>query len=126
CRREHTEGYSVSPRGARPRSFIASTPVVEGLVPPPRMVRRRSSVSRSFVLGGVAALGCLRALHVDSCSAPSREAAMEELGVWLRGVFAASGEGAVAVSDVDGFVVGDVVGQAVPEEFEPAVAQGAQ
>src|ERR1700753_4407966 len=35
-------------------------------------------------------------------------------------------EGAVAVGDVDGFLVGGVPGQAVPEDLEPAVAQGAQ
>src|SRR5207237_3040514 len=74
----------------------------------------------------VAARRCLWALHVDSSSAPSQVSAMEEgTGVWLRGV-AGAGEGAVAVGDVDGFVVGDVAGQAVPEDLEPAVAQGAQ
>ena len=35
-------------------------------------------------------------------------------------------EGAVAVGDVDGFVVGHALGQAVPEDLQPAVAQGAQ
>jgi hypothetical protein len=35
-------------------------------------------------------------------------------------------QGAVAVGDMDGFVVEQTVGQAVPEDLEPAVAEGAQ
>src|SRR6266566_9858986 len=36
------------------------------------------------------------------------------------------GEGPVAVGGVDGLVVGHVVGEAVPEHLEPAVAGGSQ
>ena len=35
-------------------------------------------------------------------------------------------EGSVAVGDVHGFVVEHVLGQAVPEHFDPAVAEGAE
>src|SRR5207244_9483452 len=105
-----------------PMRHPLSTSVVDAL-PPPGMVRRRSSVSTSFVLVRAAARRCLRALHVDSSSAPARlAAAAAGTGARLRGVFG-SAQGAVAVGDVDGFVVGDVVAQAVPEDLEPAVAQ---
>src|SRR5207253_5205263 len=46
--------------------------------------------------------------------------------VWLRRSGRYRAEGPVAVGDVDGLVVGHVVGEAVPEDFEPAVAEGAQ
>jgi len=35
-------------------------------------------------------------------------------------------EGAAAVGDVGGLVVGHALGEAVPEDFQPAVAEGAQ
>jgi hypothetical protein len=46
--------------------------------------------------------------------------------VWLRRSGRYRAEGPVAVGDVDGLVVGHVVGEAVPQDFEPAVAEGSQ
>src|SRR5690606_2088769 len=51
-------------------------------------------------------------------STPGSGSECGRLGGWA--------EGPVAVGDVDVLVVGDVLGQAVPEDLQPAVAQGAQ